>query len=526
MKTTLIAAAALSLLGAGVAQAQTTTTTVPVTTYPAASAGRPASAATMTTAPMHGVSRAMPRARDRAAEFKNEKDQLEQKLQAATGRADYAKILQQNGWRISSINADKPDYLEYEIVKGDHSYEVQLDFKDNAPKASKVDVTTNLWRTDATKRMLADNNYKPSGPLVADPEGRYSDRRYMKASNDEKEKLDKALKPTMKVADLKSKIEQMGYQITSVNDSDKDYVEYEIVKGENSYEVQADLDPQTGMTKNVDVDANVWETDATERAKGEKGAGRQSMGTMATAPAAMMASGASPTRPITTGLMTSGPMSAQRHARAAEFKNEKDQLETKLQAATGRADYAKILQQNGWRISSINADKPDYLEYEIVKGDHSYEVQLDFKDNAPKASKVDVTTNLWRTDATKRMLADNNYKPSGPLVADPEGRYSDRRYMKGWTDEKDQLEKALSGSMKDAAVKSKLEQMGYKITSVNDKDADYAEYEIVKGDHSYEVQVDLDPKTRMTKNVDVTSNLWEADSTERAKGEKAMAPAK
>ena len=153
-------------------------------------------------------------------------------------------------------------------------------------------------------------------------------------------------------------------------------------------------------------------------------------------------------------------------------------------------------------------------------------MQLDFKDNAPKATKVDVTTNMWRTDATKRMLADANYKSSGPMVAGADDRYSERRYMKGWTDEKEQLEKTLQSSMKGTDVQAKLKQMGYRITSVNDKEADYAEYEIVKGDHSYEVQIDMDPKTQMTKKVDVTTNVWEADSTERAKGDKAMAPAK
>ncbi len=461
---------------------------------------------------------------NREAAFNGEKDKLEQALKGAQNRADYASILEKNGYRISSINVDKPDYLEYEIVKGQQSYEVHLDFKDNAPKATKVAVAANMWRADSTEKMMKDENYKHAGPMVADPNGRYSDRQYVKGWTDEKEKLEKALPAGMKVADMKAKIEQMGYKITSTNDREKDYVEYEIVKGDNSYEVQADLDAKTGMTKDVDVASNVWETDATERAKGDKGADRRSsvapLSTMAAAPAAVMASGASPTRPMT------GPMSSQRRDRATEFKNEKDQLEQKLQAATARADYAKILEQNGYRVSSINADKPGYLEYEIVKGDHSYEVQLDFKDNAPKASKVDVTTNMWRTDATKKMLADANYKNTGPMVAGADDRYSERRYMKGWTDEKDQLEKSLSGSMKAGDVQAKLKQMGYRITSVNDKEADYAEYEIVKGDHSYEVQIDMDPKTQMTKKVDVTTNVWEADSTERAKGDKVIAPAK
>ena len=488
-----------------------------------AAADRPAGMAPTTpgmTAPAAGMAAPaanMMNRRDRLknnqAAYNTEVGKLELMLKGAQNRADYRSIIEKDGYRISAINADKPDYIEYEIVKGVHTYEVHLDFKDNATKATKVDVAPNMWRAESTERMMKDENYKHAGPMVADTEGRYSDRRYAKGWADDKEKLEKAMPPGMKAADLKAKIEQMGYKITSVNDREKDYLEYEIVKGDNSYEVQVDMDPKTSLSKEVDVTSNIWETDATERAKDEQ-TGKRSMtapvvaaaGTMAAAPAAVMASGASPTRP-----MTSGPMLTPRRDRSAEFKNEKEMLEGKLQAATARADYAKILEQNGYRVSSINADKPDYVEYEIVKGDHSYEVQLDFKDNAPKATKVDVTTNMWRTDATKKMLADANYKQAGPMVAGADDKYSERRYMKGWTDEKDQLEKSLQSSMKAGDVEAKLKSMGYKITSVNDKEADYAEYEIVKGDHSYEVQVDLDPKTKMTKKVDVTTNVWEAD---------------
>ncbi|HEV8719094.1 MAG TPA: hypothetical protein VGW77_00465 [Candidatus Binatia bacterium] len=58
------------------------------------------------------------------------------------------------GWQITSVNYDKPDYLEYEIVKGDQSFEVQIDVDKNSHKSTKVDVTTNAWKTDATKQAL------------------------------------------------------------------------------------------------------------------------------------------------------------------------------------------------------------------------------------------------------------------------------------------------------------------------------------------------------------------------------------
>jgi len=62
------------------------------------------------------------------------------------------------GWKITSVNYDKPDYVEYEIVKGHDTYEVQMDVDKNSKKATKVDVTTNAWKTDATKQALKAND--------------------------------------------------------------------------------------------------------------------------------------------------------------------------------------------------------------------------------------------------------------------------------------------------------------------------------------------------------------------------------
>ena len=202
---------------------------------------------------------------------------------------------------------------------------------------------------------------------------------------------------------------------------------------------------------------------------------------------------------------------------AASVQNDENQLELKLKDVQNRADYAKVLQSNGYRISATNDDEPDYLEYEVVKGNQSYEVQLSFDDGASKATKIDVASNIWRADSTEKMLNDPQYKNPNAMVVDPDARYSDRHHMQAWTDEKDQLEKVLTPKQTVDAYKQTLKQRGYEITSVNDREADYVEYEIVKGDNSYEVQIDLDPTTKLGKEVDVTSNLWEAESTDRTK---------
>lgn len=249
----LIAIASASLLASGLAAAQTIAPTKSI--EPSA-----------TNAPQGAPGDRVVPKRDRREAMKGEKDQLEEKLRVVKNRADYAKVLESNGYRIASINADKKDYLEYEVVKGDHSYEVQLDFDKGSALATKIDVATNLWRADATKRMMKDAEYKHAGALVADKDGRYSDRRYMKGWTDEKARLEKALPPNLKIAEYKSKIVKQGYKVTAVNVRGKDYVEYEIAKGKNSYEVQIDIDPKTGLGTKVDVTSNLWEAEATDKA--------------------------------------------------------------------------------------------------------------------------------------------------------------------------------------------------------------------------------------------------------------------
>ena len=261
MKTNLIAAAALLALSSGFAVAQTASPaaadkTAPVVTQPVGTMGAPMA----------------PRMRsaDRAASLKTSTDQIEQMLKGGQNRADYAKVLEKNGFRISSINSDKKDFLEYEVVKGNESYEVRLDFKDGAAKATDIKVTDNLWRAPSTKAMLKDQNYKMVGAMTADPEGRYSDRRYMKASTDEKDQLEKLRTANMTAAQYMAKLKDRGYQITAVNDKEADYLEYEILKGDNSYEVQLDVDPKTKVIKEVDVSTNAWDAPGTENAKDAK----------------------------------------------------------------------------------------------------------------------------------------------------------------------------------------------------------------------------------------------------------------
>jgi uncharacterized protein YmfQ (DUF2313 family) len=202
--------------------------------------------------------------------------------------------------------------------------------------------------------------------------------------------------------------------------------------------------------------------------------------------------------------------------RSKEARNEEDKLERALKTGESKDFYRRELEKMGWQITAVNYDKPDYVEYEIVKGDDSYEVQLDFDKNSKKATKVDVALNIWKTDATENALA-NRKKVDYPkrTTANPE-RYSDRDRMKTAKNAEEKLEQALKTGEEKSFYRRELEKMGWKITSVNHDKPDYVEYEIVKGDDSYEVQIDFDKNSHKASKVDVAMNAWKADKTKQA----------
>ena len=90
--------------------------------------------------------------RDRSVEWNKQKEVLQQSLKLGETKEQYRRELEKMGWTITAVNYDKPDYVEWEIVKGDQSYEVQIDL-DKANKASKIDVTTPKKRLKGIKSL-------------------------------------------------------------------------------------------------------------------------------------------------------------------------------------------------------------------------------------------------------------------------------------------------------------------------------------------------------------------------------------
>jgi hypothetical protein len=223
----------------------------------------------------------------------------------------------------------------------------------------------------------------------------------------------------------------------------------------------------------------------------------------------LVASAATDTRPMPTTPAAGATYSDR--AVAKDLTAEREALQQSLLKGQSIDQLKAKLAAMGYQITHVNDADKDYVEYEVVKGQHSYEVQVDLDADA-RSKKVDIAPNLWRAEATKAALRGQKYTLA------PGSDSSDRAHMKAWTDEKDALEKALGTGHDAAYYKTQLAHLGYRITATNDVKKDYLEYEVVKGKNSYEVQIDLDGKG-LAKKVDVTTNVWEADSTEKAKGE-------
>jgi uncharacterized protein YmfQ (DUF2313 family) len=207
--------------------------------------------------------------RDRMKSSTDEKNQLEQTLKTGEERDFYRREFEKMGWHITAVNYDKPDYLEYEIVKGPSTYEVQMSFDKNSRKANKVDVAWNMWKAESTEKALKGEKVDYPKRTTTNP-SRYSERDMMKSSKNEKTRLENALKTGQERDFYRRELEKMGWQITSVNYDKPDYVEYEIVKGSSSYEVQIDLDKNSHKANKVDVAYNVWKAEATNKSLKQK----------------------------------------------------------------------------------------------------------------------------------------------------------------------------------------------------------------------------------------------------------------
>lgn len=179
--------------------------------------------------------------------------------------------------------------------------------------------------------------------------------------------LEKNLPPGQAIDTYRPKLEKLGYRVTALNYNDDDYVEYEVVKGKETWEVQIDVEDETNKAESIEIDPNVWKTEATERAL----AGNTDI-TVAEPSA------------------SSARYSDRRRAESEELIKE---LEA-LPVGNSKQYYRDALKKNGYEITKVSEDSQDLLKLEAVKNKQSVQLNVSFDEESKKSTKVDADS-LW-----------------------------------------------------------------------------------------------------------------------------------
>jgi len=188
--------------------------------------------------------------------------ELQQQLKPGAPAADYSKKIEGLGYKITSTNYNNEDYLEYELVKGDMTWEVQIDVDDQTHKATEVKAVTNMWKTDATEQALGRNVASTEKPMYRNP---YSDRDRVSVSRLIKEV--EALPVGKNKQFYKDALAKNGYEVTRVNTDDDDMLSLEAVKGANSVELNVAFNEKTGKSTSIDADSMWVESESTSQAR-------------------------------------------------------------------------------------------------------------------------------------------------------------------------------------------------------------------------------------------------------------------
>jgi uncharacterized protein YmfQ (DUF2313 family) len=184
--------------------------------------------------------------------------------------------------------------------------------------------------------------------------------------------------------------------------------------------------------------------------------------------------------------------------------------------------YRKKLDELGYKVTSTNYNNPDYVEYEIVKGDQTWEVQIDVDENTHKATKVEVASNMWKTDATKQALAhatpaaeNSSTYSENRRTALRNNEYSDRD--RTTTDQLVKELEALPVGHDKQYYKETLRQRGYDIARIDKDSSDELKMEAVKNGHSVKMDVSFNEDTGKSTKVDASSLWAESESTTRTR---------
>lgn len=203
--------------------------------------------------------------------------------------------------------------------------------------------------------------------------------------------LQKHLAPGMAAQSYRDKLQKLGYNITATNYNNDDYIEYEVVKGDQTWEIQIDVDEDTGKATEIDIAQNVWKADATTAALER------------TDPDMIAATGTGRTARETESERRARVMRNNQYSDRDRATT--DRLVSELDALPVGHDkeyYKDALRQRGYEITKVNKDDNDELNVEAVKNGNSVQLDINFDENTARSTEVDAST-LWaESESTTR----------------------------------------------------------------------------------------------------------------------------
>jgi len=185
--------------------------------------------------------------------------------------------------------------------------------------------------------------------------------------------------------------------------------------------------------------------------------------------------------------------------------------------------YRKKIEDLGYKVTATDDKKAGFEEYELVKGDQTWKVKINVDDSTHKATKVNVTSNMWKSDTTKQELerekpvarSTSSSSAMRNTAADRNDQYSARD--RSTSDQLINELKSLPVERDKQYYKEALRQRGYDIARVDKDEKDELQVEAVKNGHSVKMDVAFNSDTGKSTKVDASSLWAESESTSRTR---------
>ncbi|MGH7966096.1 MAG: hypothetical protein ACRERD_30465, partial [Candidatus Binatia bacterium] len=302
---------------------------------------------------------------------------------------------------------------EYEIVKGDQSYEVRLDMAENLNRALSVDVSPNLWRTEAPERVLQWNERR----MAVEDTDYYGDRPERTAVRDDelgdrdRKRIHKMVHQLESLPIWRSRrfyrlaLQQRGYQITGI-DTRGDRVQFEAVKNGRGVTVgvalNVDFDEDTGRSTDVNAVPLWWEPAQT---RSERGTGMSEVQQVSRNGRDWMLEDES----ARDDMRASGRRFSDRERVRVEQMIEEL---ASLPVGQGRQFYRRALRERGYEIPAVYINTENQLQFEAVKNGRRAVVTVNFFDDetgqstAVYASPLDSTRRVSQSSGAVQEPAD------------------------------------------------------------------------------------------------------------------------